>query len=417
MAESLSEEQQRLLMQGLPINNPVSVPEISPEIRQMAAPQQQPQMTTAQQLLQQYAAPREFQAPGSFKEGVTNAFQNVLVRPLQESLGIRESAADTLRRLQSNVARLDYVNTLEQRQRDSLARGVAGMTDLQKYPPQIQRAFIVAEQVEPGSGFQVLRDYDQRFDTTATQEYSFRAALPEDERPNFDQYQQSTRARTNISTVGNQADKLSLEGVRDNFSTLRDAYTTGQSTLVNTEVMRDLISSGLRTGFGAEFFAYGRRALDAVGFDVAGTSGEELFAGASNQLVLPLVKQLGVNPTDKDLDFVVTASPTLAKSAEGNLLMLDVLDFKRDRDTALYEAAQSFRELDARGSNNYRNNPTLFEIEFNRHMMQAANSDDFRQRRRMLRAKVNRAVKGADYAEAGSGAAAANEILDGAEAN
>jgi len=84
MAESLSEEQQRLLMQGLPINNPVSVPEISPEIRQMAAQQQQPQMTTAQQLLQQYAAPRDFQAPGSFKEGVTNAFQNVLVRPLQE---------------------------------------------------------------------------------------------------------------------------------------------------------------------------------------------------------------------------------------------------------------------------------------------------------------------------------------------
>jgi hypothetical protein len=117
------------------------------------------------------------------------------------------------------------------------------------------------------------------------------------------------------------------------------------------------------------------------------------------------------------LDFVVTASPTLAKSAEGNLLMLDVLDFKRDRDTALYEAAQSFREQDARGSNNYRNNPTLFEIEFNRHMMQAANSDEFKQRRRMLRAKVNRAVKGADYAETGSGADAAQEILLQVEAN
>ena len=182
MAEALTEEQQRLLMQGLPLNNPVPIPQISPEIQQMAAQQQQSQMTNAQQLLAEYAKPREFQAPGSFGEGVTNAFQNVLVRPLQESLGIKERAEDTLRRLQGNAARLDYANTYEERQRRALADRIAMGVDLTKYPAQIQRAYLSTVQQSPTDAFKLLTEYDQRFKNPETDSYQFAQGLdnPED---------------------------------------------------------------------------------------------------------------------------------------------------------------------------------------------------------------------------------------------
>jgi len=44
-----------------------------------------------------------------------------------------------------------------------------------------------------------------------------------------------------------------------------------------------------------------------------------------------LVKELGVNPTDKDLDFVIKGSPELSKSVEGNKLMLKALKLSNAR--------------------------------------------------------------------------------------
>jgi len=413
MAESLSEEQQRLLMQGLPINNPVSVPEISPEIRQMAAPQQQPQMTTAQQLLQQYAAPREFQAPGSFREGVTNAFQNVLVRPLQESLGIRESAADTLRRLQGNVARLDYVNTLEERQRRSLGDQIAMGVDLNKYPAQIQRAYLSVAQQSPADAFKLLRDYDQRFKNSETDSYQFAKGLDNPE--NYFEYLDRRRAQTNINTATNPAAKASVEAFIKQSTEIREASDLAYSSDTQVGLMQELLGSGaLKTGAGQEAILQARRIANTLGFDAGETAPGELFAALSAQIVIPLVKQLGVNPTDKDLQFIIEATASLGKSEAGNRLLLQTLQFSNDRNKALYEASLDFQSKNA---DLQISNPALYKVRFEQHINETKRSPAFAAKTLELRRQYNVLEKGPNFAEPGTGSLAADAILGVTEAN
>lgn len=413
MQEALTEEQQRLLMQGLPINNPVSVPQISPEIRQMAAQQQQPQMTNAQQLLQRYAAPREFQAPGSFKEGVTNAFQNVLVRPLQESLGIRESAADTLRRLQGNVARLDYVNTLEERQRRSLGDQIAMGVDLKKYPAQIQRAYLSVAQQSPADAFKLLRDYDQRFKNSETDSYQFAQGLDDPE--DYFGYLDRRKAQTNINTATNPAARASVEAYNAQAKEIREASDLAYSSDTQVSLMQDLLASGaLQTGAGQEAILQARRIANTLGFDTGETSPGELFIALSADIVVPRVKKLGQNPTDTDLEFIIKGAPSLGKSEAGNRLLLQTLQFSNDRSKALYEASLDFQSKNA---DLQISNPALYKVRFEQHINETKRSPAFAQKTLELRRQYNLITKGPNFAEPGAGAAAANEILDLSGAN
>jgi hypothetical protein len=409
MQEALTEEQQRLLMQGLPLNNPVPIPQISPEIQQMAAQQQQPQMTNAQQLLAEYAKPREFQAPSSFGEGVTNAFQNVLVRPLQESLGIRESAADTLRRLQGNAARLDYANTYEERQRRALADQIAMGVDLTKYPAQIQRAYLSTVQQSPTDAFKLLTEYDQRFKNPETDSYQFAQGLdnPED----YFGYLDRRKAQTNINTATNPAAKASVEAYNAQAKAIREASDLAYSSDTQVSLMQDLLGSGaLQTGAGQEAILQARRIANTLGFDAGETAPGELFAALSAQIVIPLVKQLGVNPTDKDLQFIIEATASLGKSEAGNRLLLQTLQFSNDRNKALYEASLDFQSENA---DLQISNPAMYKVRFEQHMNQARRSPAFAQKTLELRRQFNLLEKGPNFAEPGTGEAAANAIVGG----
>ena len=51
----------------------------------------------------------------------------------------------------------------------------------------------------------------------------------------------------------------------------------------------------------------------------------------ANNSILPLVKQLGVNPTDRDLMFVQSAAPTLGKTTEGNKLLIKTLTLAQNK--------------------------------------------------------------------------------------
>ena len=77
-------------------------------------------------------------------------------------------------------------------------------------------------------------------------------------------------------------------------------------------------------------------------YKVKEVAGAEAFVANANAMIVPLVKQLGSNPTDKDLGFFVTASPTLGKSVEGNKLLLKGIKLSQARQIALSEAAQNF---------------------------------------------------------------------------
>ena len=113
-----------------------------------------------------------------------------------------------------------------------------------------------------------------------------------------------------------------------------DLASSAQASNVNLDNLENIINQGLQTGFGAELgLTLNRIGQAIVGptYEVGKIAGAESFAAGANQVILPLVKDLGVNPTDKDLDFVVKGSPELSKSVEGNKLMLKALKLANAR--------------------------------------------------------------------------------------
>jgi len=113
-----------------------------------------------------------------------------------------------------------------------------------------------------------------------------------------------------------------------------DLATSAQSSNINLSNLENIIDQGLQTGFGAELgLSLNRIGQAIVGpdFKAGDIAGAESFAAGATQLILPEVKKLGVNPTDKDLDFVVKGSPELSKSVEGNKLMLKALKLSNAR--------------------------------------------------------------------------------------
>lgn len=109
------------------------------------------------------------------------------------------------------------------------------------------------------------------------------------------------------------------------------------STMSTVENMKTLLDEGVKTGFGQETLLKLGQAgqLFDPNFNTKGLAGQEAFQAFSTQIVLPQVKQLGANPTDTDLKFIVTGSAGLAKTVEGNRLLLDTLQLKLQREQDL----------------------------------------------------------------------------------
>ncbi|WP_425405849.1 hypothetical protein [Hwanghaeella sp.] len=99
--------------------------------------------------------------------------------------------------------------------------------------------------------------------------------------------------------------------------------------------MEALVNAGVQTGYGEESLGKLKSLANTLGIDVdtTGLAGQEAFRAISNRMVMPLVKQLGQNPTDRDLEFVVNSLPTLGKTIEGNKLIIETM-----RRNALREA-------------------------------------------------------------------------------
>jgi hypothetical protein len=152
---------------------------------------------------------------------------------------------------------------------------------------------------------------------------------------------QAKRPVTNISspiTVNMQ--KGFGENLQETITGSFAAGRTAGNTIGTIQNMRNLLDQGVKTGFGQglmlELGTAGQ--LFNPNFQVKGLAGQEAFQAYSNQVILPEVKKLGVNPTDSDLKFIVQGSPNLSKTPAGNRLLLDALELKllREQDLATF---------------------------------------------------------------------------------
>jgi len=156
------------------------------------------------------------------------------------------------------------------------------------------------------------------------------------------------QANRPITNITNPVTVNTQKGFSENFTdTITGNIKAGRSALSalgTVKNMQTLLDEGIRTGFGQEtMLQFGRAGqfFDPE-FKIKGLAGQEAFQSFSTGVILPQVKQLGVNPTDTDLKFISTGSPSLSKTPEGNKLMLATLELKLNREKDLARFTNEF---------------------------------------------------------------------------
>lgn len=145
---------------------------------------------------------------------------------------------------------------------------------------------------------------------------------------------------------GKKADESFVNWAVARSNTLQENAQRASGTLASMNQLSSILDSGISTGFGTETITEIQRLGQRVGWTSeameAAIASKEGFAAETVKLILPAVKQLGVNPTDKDLDFIVQGNPSLGKTLAGNRFMIQILKVKAARDQKLGEFDRDF---------------------------------------------------------------------------
>jgi hypothetical protein len=146
----------------------------------------------------------------------------------------------------------------------------------------------------------------------------------------------------------NQLDDVWGGQIKEALEAQSEAGGNARQTLPTINTMIDLLESGVSTGMGAEQILNVQKMIQTLGVDVdaEAIAKGEMFVGLSNKLILPEVKLLGTNPTDKDLTFIVKGTPELSKSREGNRLMLKALQISKQRAIAMQDHMENWFETE-----------------------------------------------------------------------
>jgi hypothetical protein len=218
--------------------------------------------------------------------------------------------------------------------------GFTGVRTTQTNPITGQTSSTIGNLVQPRApavSYQTLTDAEAKaegFDTSKGQKYQRSSA-------GATKQIGATPATTNITV---DMAKESNKSLIEKFENLETAATASRTAVGKADQMLSLLDQGVDTGFGSRFGL----SLQQVGqffnpnYAVKEIAGKENFLSASNELVLPRVKQLGYNPTDADLKFINEANPLLTKSIAGNRLMLQTIRIVEARNIALFQEANRF---------------------------------------------------------------------------
>jgi len=149
--------------------------------------------------------------------------------------------------------------------------------------------------------------------------------------------------QTNINMSSSPGSKSTVK----RFDTLSEKADTSNQTLNKIEELEGYLRNGVETGFGVETVT----SLDKVrqffnpDYKIKEIAGVENFNATATQLVMPLVKQLGVNPTDNDLKMTEKGAATLGKTTAGNRLILKTLKVANARQVLLFDEVRKFISL------------------------------------------------------------------------
>lgn len=113
--------------------------------------------------------------------------------------------------------------------------------------------------------------------------------------------------------------------------TIKSTYDTYRTSLRDTHEglstlnLFEQLNAEVDTGPGAEFRQSATRILAAAGFPMSeGAEKTDVMQSMINNIVIPMAKQLGVNPTDRDMELLLEATVSLGNTPASNRLLIDI---------------------------------------------------------------------------------------------
>ena len=150
--------------------------------------------------------------------------------------------------------------------------------------------------------------------------------------------------QTNINMSTSPGSKSTVKRYTD----LNNKSNTAFETINKLQELEGYLNEGVSTGFGVETATDLSKVRQFFNKDykIKEIAGVENFNSAAVGLILPLVKQLGVNPTDNDLVMTTKGATSLGKSVEGNRLLIKTLKLSNARQVFLFKKLNEFIQSD-----------------------------------------------------------------------
>ena len=165
--------------------------------------------------------------------------------------------------------------------------------------------------------------------------------------------------------------------------------------------MQDLLKNGLETGQLAQAKAY----FEGLGYDLgigdSAPTEAQLFRAVATSFVLPMAKQLGVNPTDKDMELIKESAVDLSKTTEGNFVLIETIKIEQERAQLVQNEYLRYQQ---ENEENYKYDPTAFELGWRKRLNEITSSaafkgEDMLKLRARARTILGKSVDGANAAE------------------
>jgi hypothetical protein len=135
--------------------------------------------------------------------------------------------------------------------------------------------------------------------------------------------------------LGNIHAKSDVDYISKDLAGVEESAVSGQKTVSDAKLAKDLLASGARTGFGAEWGVEAKKFSNFfLGTDME-TASTETLNSVFKSMTLEALGAMSGAASDKDVDFVKDSGPTLGKTTASNLLLLDYRMFKGNRSKRL----------------------------------------------------------------------------------
>jgi|GEM_PF-5183760 len=353
----------------------------------------------------------EFKKPENIGQAFGNVLKNQVLNPVQERLGMREPLSSVVKKMQIRDMQQDqareFLNAANRQQLQNFfinqgqdagiiknlgldeLRSIATsqMSDPQTDPFGVttQRNVLTGEQsvinAPPPELQEFLYEKNRRKNRNDQLASPYREPYPNvgDFTPGM--YKDELEGlKSDRDITKNRAQKLD-----DRAITRIDGITTpiykSMAGIGNKRAslsqLSQILDMGLQTGKVEPFLTELRAIGLNLGLDVKNPSMPQVFSSITKQIVGPMVKDLGTNPTDIDLKLILDSYPSLGQTVEGNRILIEAINLKLDRDELLANSLMSFED---NNRDLLRSDPIAYRQQLDRMVLRTQNSEEFRKK-------------------------------------